>query len=117
MFRPMGPEPQFHAGGRAFITLPCFVVLLADVLPQFYEYGGGSVFQVAADANGVTYNPATPVPSPKSASSSTTDTSGSSAASVTTVPNGALEFYLQSTHCAAALAVAGGMVLGASSFF
>ncbi|KAI0735039.1 PLC-like phosphodiesterase [Earliella scabrosa] len=87
------------------------------MLVDFYEYGGGSVFQVAADANGVTYNPATPVPSPKSASSSTTDTSGSSAASVTTVPNGALEFYLQSTHCAAALAVAGGMVLGASSFF
>jgi len=31
---------------------------------QFYEFGGGSVFQVAATANGVTYNPATPVPSP-----------------------------------------------------
>ena len=38
---------------------------------QFYEFGGGSVFQVAATANGVTYNPATPVPSPVATSTST----------------------------------------------
>lgn len=31
---------------------------------QFYEYGGGSVFQVAADINGVSYSPATPVATP-----------------------------------------------------
>lgn len=39
---------------------------------QFYEFGGGSVFEVAATANGVTYNPATPVPSPRSTSTGTT---------------------------------------------
>ena len=39
---------------------------------QFYEFGGGSVFEVAATANGVTYNPATPVPSPRSTTTGTT---------------------------------------------
>lgn len=43
---------------------------------QFYEYGGGSVFQVAADINGVPYNPATPVATP--ATSNGPSTSGSS---------------------------------------
>ena len=32
---------------------------------QFYEFGGGSVFQVAATANRVTYNPATPIATPR----------------------------------------------------
>jgi len=49
---------------------------------QFYEFGGGSVFQVAATANGVTYNPATPVPSPVS--------TGTGSTSATSVPNGAV---------------------------
>ncbi|KAI9460570.1 PLC-like phosphodiesterase [Lactarius psammicola] len=52
------------------------------MLVDFYEFGGGSVFEVAATANGVTYNPATPVPSPLS--SDTTSTSA------TSVPNGAV---------------------------
>ncbi|KAF8913071.1 PLC-like phosphodiesterase [Gymnopilus junonius] len=39
------------------------------MLVDFYEYGGGSVFQVAADINGVTYNPSTPVASPASSAS------------------------------------------------
>ncbi|KAI9570387.1 PLC-like phosphodiesterase [Boletus coccyginus] len=34
------------------------------MLVDFYEYGGGSVFQVAATANGVTYAPATPIATP-----------------------------------------------------
>ncbi|KIK48394.1 hypothetical protein CY34DRAFT_798209 [Suillus luteus UH-Slu-Lm8-n1] len=34
------------------------------MLVDFYEYGGGSVFQVAATANGVTYSPATPIATP-----------------------------------------------------
>ncbi|OCH96420.1 PLC-like phosphodiesterase [Obba rivulosa] len=34
------------------------------MLVDFYEYGGGSVFEVAATANGVTYNPSTPIASP-----------------------------------------------------
>lgn len=41
------------------------------MLVDFYEYGGGSVFQVAATINGVTYSPTTPVATPLSASSST----------------------------------------------
>jgi len=36
------------------------------MLVDFYEFGGGSVFQVAATANGVTYNPATPIATPLS---------------------------------------------------
>jgi hypothetical protein len=42
---------------------------------QFYEYGGGSVFQVAADTNGVTYTAsaiATPI---LNATAGTTSTS------------------------------------------
>ncbi|KAJ3546638.1 hypothetical protein NM688_g5493 [Phlebia brevispora] len=40
------------------------------LLVDFYEYGAGSVFQVAATANGVTYDPSTPIASPASTSSS-----------------------------------------------
>jgi hypothetical protein len=52
------------------------------MLVDFYEFGGGSVFDVAATANGVTYDPATPVPSPLVSSTGTTG--------VTSVPNGAV---------------------------
>jgi len=41
------------------------------MLVDFYEYGGGSVFQVAAAANGVSYQPSKPVASPAPSSSST----------------------------------------------
>lgn len=47
------------------------------LLVDFYEYGGGSVFQVAATANGVDYTPATPIATPIP---ETTATSSSSAA-------------------------------------
>ena len=58
---------------------------------QFYEFGGGSVFQVAATANGVTYNPTTPVPSPRSTGTATAGTT-----SATSRPNGAISpFDLQ----------------------
>ncbi|KAI0756866.1 PLC-like phosphodiesterase [Daedaleopsis nitida] len=86
------------------------------MLVDFYEYGGGSVFQVAAAANGVTYSPATPVPSPKTSGSSTSTSSGSSSgasAIVTTSPNGALEVRVVPGHFAAALTVAVGMIFGA----
>jgi hypothetical protein len=55
---------------------------------QFYEIGGGSVFQVAATANGVTYNPTTPVPSPRSTGTPTTGTT-----SATSSPNGAISLF------------------------
>ena len=41
-------------------------------MTQFYEYGGGSVFQVAADINGVTYDNSG-VAQPKDSSSSSSD--------------------------------------------
>jgi hypothetical protein len=50
---------------------------------QYYEFGGGSVFQVAATANGVTYNPSTPVPTPRS-------TNAQSSSGATSTPNGAV---------------------------
>ena len=39
---------------------------------QYYEYGNGSVFEVAATANGVTYSPTSAIATPKASSSSTT---------------------------------------------
>ncbi|KAF5312302.1 hypothetical protein D9619_002929 [Psilocybe cf. subviscida] len=36
------------------------------MLVDFYEYGGGSVFQVAAQINGVQYNPSKPIANPSS---------------------------------------------------
>lgn len=47
------------------------------MLVDFYEYGGGSVFEVAAAANGVTYNPTTPIAQPIGrGAGSTTNTGG-----------------------------------------
>jgi len=47
------------------------------LLVDFYHYGGGSVFQVAASINGVTYSPTSPVPPPlDSATTNSTNTSG-----------------------------------------
>jgi len=54
------------------------------MLVDFYEYGGGSVFQVAATLNGVTYTPskpiATPIPDSNSTSSGGSGSSSSSGA-------------------------------------
>jgi len=44
------------------------------MLVDFYEYGGGSVFEVAATINGVTYNPATPIATPLPTSGVVTST-------------------------------------------
>jgi len=44
------------------------------MLVDYYEFGAGSVFEVAANINGVQYNPATPIASPKSTSASITST-------------------------------------------
>lgn len=48
------------------------------MLVDFYEYGGGSVFEVAATANGVTYDPTTPIATPLSSSSSSSTSSSTS---------------------------------------
>ena len=62
--------------------------MLSNVL-QFYEYGGGSVFEVAATANGVTYNPTTPIatPIPQDGSANPTTSARGGSATVTTGPN------------------------------
>ena len=75
---------------------------------QFYEYGGGSVFQVAATANGVTYAPTSPIATPITGTSSPTATS-----SVKSTPNAAIS-TLQ-VEWRTALAVVGSVLLGAWS--
>ncbi|KAF5323599.1 hypothetical protein D9611_005704 [Ephemerocybe angulata] len=49
------------------------------LLVDFYEYGAGSVFEVAAGINGVTYAPTTPIATPRSANA----TSGTGASNTT----------------------------------
>ncbi|KAG6821392.1 hypothetical protein H0H93_014189 [Arthromyces matolae] len=80
------------------------------LLVDFYEYGGGSVFNVAAGINGVTYTPTTPIATPlsknttssASGSSSTSSTQGNHASSISSGM-----FVLQSTLLAA------GVIFGA----
>jgi len=71
------------------------------LLVDFYEYGGGSVFEVAASANGVTYSPSTPIATPVSTSS----TSASSAAIA--------RLQLSRGLCVATLSVMAGVIVGA----
>ncbi|KAH7885988.1 PLC-like phosphodiesterase [Phlebopus sp. FC_14] len=72
------------------------------MLVDFYEYGGGSVFQVAATANGVTYSPATPIATPLP------QTSGSSGSPGTT--NGTPSTFSQ---CITAWMLLSGVAFGA----
>lgn len=55
-----------------FLTQRYFQIL------QFYDYGGGSVFQVAASLNGVSYSPTMPIAPPISATATTTNGGASS---------------------------------------
>ncbi|KAI5121163.1 hypothetical protein M0805_007160 [Coniferiporia weirii] len=57
------------------------------MLVDFYEYGGGSVFEVAATLNGVTYSPTSPIATPILGTSSSS-TSSTSAASAFYIPRG-----------------------------
>ena len=52
---------------------------------QFYEYGGGSVFEVAATLNGVTYAPSSPIATPIPDTTDGTTSSGSSSAALSTL--------------------------------
>ncbi|KAF8167691.1 PLC-like phosphodiesterase [Crassisporium funariophilum] len=54
------------------------------LLVDFYEYGGGSVFQVAAGINGVTYSPSTPVATPVSTSTTSTTIPGATVSTTST---------------------------------
>ncbi|KAF8330418.1 PLC-like phosphodiesterase [Cantharellus anzutake] len=49
---------QAEECGAQYQKYPTFMLV------DFYEYGGGSVFQVAAQLNGVTYSSPTPLPTP-----------------------------------------------------
>ncbi|KAK2461588.1 hypothetical protein APHAL10511_006051 [Amanita phalloides] len=50
------------------------------ILVDFYEFGGGSVFQVAANLNGVSYSATTPVATPLPTSSTSSSQSSSNGA-------------------------------------
>jgi len=76
------------------------------LLVDFYEYGNGSVFQVAASINGVTYAPTTAIAQPMSTSSSTSSSSSSSN-SGTSLISGA--------HSVASLFVALSILLGTAT--
>ncbi|KAH9950903.1 PLC-like phosphodiesterase [Amylocystis lapponica] len=79
------------------------------MLVDFYEYGNGSVFEVAATANGVTYSPTSPIATPIGSSSSSSSSSGSGS------PNGAAGIQMTRGHLAASLTVVASMLFGAWS--
>ncbi|EMD41853.1 hypothetical protein CERSUDRAFT_110411 [Gelatoporia subvermispora B] len=77
------------------------------MLVDFYEYGGGSVFQVAATANGVTYDPTTPIASPGGSSSTGVTSSNANGASSS--------LRIARSQLGAFLGVLGGVMVGAWS--
>jgi len=79
------------------------------MLVDFYEYGGGSVFAVAADNNGVTYSPATPIATPVSSSSSPSSTSSNTP--TTSRPNGGIALE-SGGHWLTLASLAVGIMLG-----
>ncbi|KAJ8521958.1 hypothetical protein ONZ45_g1379 [Pleurotus djamor] len=83
------------------------------MLVDYYEFGAGSVFQVAAGINGVTYNPTTPVASPVTSSSVP-----SSSGTTTSRQNGVVSLMAYDSNPIIALAsVMGAALLGAFSIF
>lgn len=77
------------------------------ILVDFYEYGGGSVFQIAASANGVDYNPSTPIATPIPQGSQT----GSAPASAGTVSTTSI-----STGAAVSVRFVQGQLIGLLGF-
>lgn len=55
---------------------------------QFYEYGGGSVFQVAANLNGVEYNPTRPIATPIPDGTGTSTATSNAALELFQIPEG-----------------------------
>jgi len=82
------------------------------MLVDFYEFGGGSVFQVAAEINGVTYAPATPVATPASTSTATSSGSAKPSVSVSTSSLSGASIISSSPIIALLLSVAS-MMIGA----
>lgn len=82
------------------------------LLVDFYEYGAGSVFKVAAEANAVTYAPTSPIatPIPDSDESGTSSSAGSGSGS-----GASSAFRVSNTHLMALFAVVGGIFFGGMS--
>jgi hypothetical protein len=76
------------------------------LLVDFYNYGGGSVFAVAASINGVTYTPTSPVPPPLDSSTSSSSANSSD--------NGVITKPLGSAP--ASLSAVNSLLLGAVAF-
>ncbi|PCH34019.1 PLC-like phosphodiesterase [Wolfiporia cocos MD-104 SS10] len=72
------------------------------MLVDFYEYGNGSVFEVAATANGVTYSPTSPIATPITGSGGSSSSSGAWGG-----------YQITGAHFAAMMAMSMGMLLGA----
>lgn len=81
-----GRDPNFMLVDVCIFVLPRILRRWLTFL-QYYEYGGGSVFEVAATANGVSYKPSNPVPEPR-----TTDASTASTAATSTPNSATLRF-------------------------
>ncbi|KAJ7897089.1 PLC-like phosphodiesterase [Mycena olivaceomarginata] len=79
------------------------------MLVDFYEFGGGSVFKVAATINGVTYSPTTPIATP------IPTTSGASTSGTSSGGNSNAGSVVSASQCIASLFVALGVLLGAMS--
>jgi len=77
------------------------------LLVDFYEYGQGSVFQVAASANGVQYSPTSPIATPITGSAS----AGGSGTTSTPL-NGAFDPVLSARGVAALGTIVSGVVIG-----
>ncbi|KAF8640702.1 hypothetical protein AX17_000358 [Amanita inopinata Kibby_2008] len=77
------------------------------MLVDFYEFGAGSVFQVAASINGVAYNPTTAVATPSTGSPTASGVNGSSQKS------NSMSLYYSATWQHAAAMVFLGITLGA----
>ena len=81
-----GRSPNFMLVDVRISCLISFRILKLMVSVQFYEYGNGSVFEVAATLNGVTYAPTSPIATPITGSS--TSSSTSSDGSLIAIPRG-----------------------------
>jgi hypothetical protein len=84
------------------------------MLVDFYEFGGGSVFQVAASANGVTYNPTSPIATPLPDITASSTKAGSSS---TGDSNAASSIYLFSQPMWTVAALGVGVIMGVASVF
>ncbi|KAF5368630.1 hypothetical protein D9758_002322 [Tetrapyrgos nigripes] len=88
------------------------------ILVDFYEFGGGSVFQVAATANGVEYSPTSAIATPKTSDSGSGSSSGSGSGSSSgggsnSSTNGAVSPVLNKQQWMTALTVVFGFAFGA----